>query len=153
MKETIQNIQTYIEANLESLVYIFPLGFILWGSFVLFVISRFGWNKFAYKYESETPLNLARIGIASVKVGMINYNNSFTLSCNNLGLFLKPLLLFRMGHQPIFIPFKDIKSIEDKKRFGFSFISISYQDDNLPDLAFDKKTWHKIESLSGFQFS
>tara|TARA_B110000908_G_C10163838_1_gene407366 strand:- start:269 stop:757 length:489 start_codon:yes stop_codon:yes gene_type:complete len=151
LEKVIREIGTYVESNVENFTPVFLIGVFLWICIVVFIISRFAWHKFADKYESETPAYLDKIGIISAKIGKVNYNNSLVVSCNKTGIFIKPLLIFSIGHKPLFIPFRDITKTELHQRFGMKSIIISFRDENLPTITVRQKTWETVTHLSGYQ--
>ena len=148
--ETLSTLDTYLQSNAGTVLPLFFVVFILWGCLVFFLLARLGWSKLAYKYESEPPSDIKKIGIYSAKIGPISYSNSFTLSYNEHGIFLKPLLLFRVGHKALFLPFRDIASVEHDKVLFQKVIVLKYKDENLPAVTFELKKWNKILELSGY---
>ena len=78
-------------------------------------------------------------------MGKANYSNCIILSANDTGFEMKAVLLFRIGHPRFFIPFKDIKNIENKKTFGQKIVIMSFKDENLPTLTFQERTFNKIK--------
>lgn len=149
MEDILKNVTDYLYANLGSAFALFILGFLLWGSFILFILSRFSWKKFANRYESEDQEGYEKIGIISAKVGWINYNNCLILSCSKDRFHLKTMLLFRLGHKSLAIPFADIEKVEQKKLFGVGSITLIFKDQNVPPLQLRLKTWNKLKKVSG----
>jgi len=141
MEESLKHIATFIENN----PLLWFVGFLCWFVFVIFIISRFGWRKFSNKYGYTSSSALSRIGLISAKVGKANYSNCIILSANDTGFEMKAVLLFRIGHPRFFIPFKDIKNIENKKTFGQKIVIMSFKDENLPTLTFQERTFNKIK--------
>jgi hypothetical protein len=150
MNESIEALETYVDSYPWLLIPLIIIGTIVWFLFVLFILSRLGWQSFADKYERLAPTDLTYIGISSATMGHISYNNCIILSSNSLGIYLKPMLLFSFRHKPLFIPFDQIKRIENKKSFGHQMVAIILQDDNIPKMKLQGKTWDKIIATSGY---
>lgn len=46
-----------------------------------------------------------------------NYGGSVTVGVGRMGLHLSVIFLFRFGHPPLFIPWRDVTTIQEKKFF------------------------------------
>ena len=51
----------------------------------------------------------------SLLVNRQQYRNTIILKYNEEGLYLKTVFVFRLFHEPVFIPWKEIKEVRDKK--------------------------------------
>lgn len=96
-------------------VYLFP--FLFGGIFVLviFILSKKGWADLAEVYAYNEPFEGEQAGITSMTINGVNYNNCLLLKYNDQGFYMRPILMFRLFHKPLFIPYKDIKDIRPKK--------------------------------------
>lgn len=94
--------------------YIFPFFFV--GIFVLamYVLSKRGWSDLVSRYPFYGVFQGVRIGITSAGINGLSYNNCLVLRFNEQGFYLKTILVFRLFHKPIFIPWGEIKDIRDK---------------------------------------
>ena len=88
------------------------------------LISRVGgWAALAtvYGHSGEFRGDCLRFQSARMRWGT-NYGNCLTVGANPLGLYLSVLLIFRIGHPPLFIPWMDISISEQKGRWFNSVV-------------------------------
>jgi hypothetical protein len=86
------------------------LPFVAFGVFWVFVIHLVaygsGWKRAAEQLAmqewDEFPDD--KITYGSLQIGSSNYTNSMTIAINDMGIYLRPIWIFRMGHKPLFIP-------------------------------------------------
>ena len=50
-----------------------------------------------------------------MSINFIDYRNALILEYNDEGLYIKPILLFRLFQPPILIPWEEIKEVRDKR--------------------------------------
>jgi hypothetical protein len=125
--------------------YIFPFAFI--GSWLLvsFILSRMGWATLATNYPFDGVFTGQRIGIISGSINSVNYNNSIILKYNDEGLYLKPIVLFRLFHKPILIPWKEIKSVRDKQMLLFTVKELNVGDPFVARIGISEGAFDKIK--------
>lgn len=100
---------------MKELVHVFPFFFVGMFILVLFVLSRRGWIDLASHFGYADNFSGNRIGVTSASINGVNYNNCLLVKVNEQGIYIKPVFVFRLFHQPILIPWREIKSIRDKK--------------------------------------
>jgi hypothetical protein len=100
---------------MNDIFYLFPFLFVGMFFLVLFILHKKGWSDLEKEYRYEEMFQGERIGLISAAINGVNYNNSLVLKYNNDGFYLRPILVFRLFHKPLFIPWKEIKDIRDKK--------------------------------------
>jgi len=61
----------------------------------------------------------------------LHYNNILTIGADEGGLYLGVLFLFRAGHPPLYIPWREISVVE---RQGWFFSYVDFHFNALPDL-------------------
>ena len=125
-------------------MFLFPLFFIANWMFVVFILSKLGWSKLLKKYSYNKPFIGRRIGFVSAKINLTSYSNVIILKTNDEGFYMKVMFLFRFFHPPVFIPWSEIKNIEEKKVLFFSQIILTLGDPKIATIKFDKKTFLKI---------
>jgi len=80
-----------------------------------------GWSDLVKNYKMEEPKrDLKRIGFISAAINSANYNNAIVAYQNKKGLFLKTVLVFRLFHPQVFIPWEEIKEVRTKKILFFT---------------------------------
>lgn len=94
----------------------FLVGFPLLWIAACFLLSRVsGWASLATYYATDTKPEGERYGSQSMGLGfsrfsMVSYSAVVNSYVSETHLYLVPKLLFRVGHRPLNIPLKDIKS-------------------------------------------
>jgi len=99
----------------ESFVARYPFLFLL-GVWILisFLASRLsGWHRLAKEYPVHNPFEgkPRRFQTLWMRYGS-HYGNITTVGANAQGLYLSVLFLFRIGHDPLFIPWSEITAAE-----------------------------------------
>jgi len=81
----------------------------VWVLVLLGISSLSGWARLASVYRRTEPFtgNLWKYQSARMR-GFMRYNNCLTVGANSGGLYLSTFFLFRPGHPPLFIPWRDI---------------------------------------------
>jgi hypothetical protein len=111
---------TRLEIIIPLAIVAFLVFFVLWWSFIVFLLSRIGgWGKLAAAYrfdgsfvDYEWPAQTAQMRWG------VNYKRVLTVGANPEGLYLNISRLFWMGHAPLFIPWFDISVSTGKFLWG-----------------------------------
>jgi hypothetical protein len=127
-------------------ILIFPVFFIGMWTLVTFFISRMGWNDLAKNYQYDDVFTGTRIGMISASINSANYKNSLVLKYNKDGIYLRPVIMFRMFHKPILIPWKEIKEVRDRKVIFNTFSELIIGDPLVAVIRFRKGTFEKIKN-------
>ena len=86
-----------------------------------------------------------RVGIISASINNANYKNSIVLKYNKDGLYLRPIILFRLFHKPILIPWKEIKEVRSKKILFYTFKELIIGHPFIAIIAIKASVYSKIE--------
>lgn len=87
-----------------------PVAFGLIWTAVSLLISLFsGWGQLAKYYRTENIPTGKSLGNYWLLMGPANYRGVTTIQPSSEGLYLSILLLFRLGHPPLLIPWRDIR--------------------------------------------
>jgi len=127
-------------------VYFFPILFVGMWFLVLYIISKMGWADLEAKYQTRDPFIGNRIGIISVSINGMNYNNSIILKYNEEGIYLNPVFIIRIFHKPILIPWKEIIEVRDKKILFLDLKELIIGNPFVAKLMMRKSTFTKIET-------
>ena len=95
--------------------YLFPIFFVGMFVFIMFFLSKRGWSDLADRYQFDGVFEGNHFGIISAGINGVSYNNCLVLKYNEQGFYLRPLLVFRLFHKAIFIPWREIKDNRGKK--------------------------------------
>ncbi|HUN89774.1 MAG TPA: hypothetical protein VMU28_13330 [Terriglobales bacterium] len=97
--------------------------------FVMFFISRVGgWSRLAESYRTEQPFlgNLIRFQAAQLR-NRTNYNGCMNFGGDPAGLYMVPMVPFRMFHPPLLIPWEEITTRPVKLWRFWNFIELRFQ--------------------------
>ncbi len=103
---------------------LFPVLFIGMWVGIAFVLSRLGWSDLANVYRAERPFDGRRSHWVSARVGKVSWGSSLTMGANGEGLSVVPMILFRVAHPALFIPWSDI-TVASKRLFGFQYVQLT----------------------------
>ena len=89
------------------------------------LISRAGgWALLAEQYRSQETFTGSTWSFQKGQMRwMVGYNNCLTVGADPRGLYISILFPFRLGHPPLFIPWRDI-SRASKKVLWINFIEL-----------------------------
>ena len=136
---------------MNSIFSYFPFLFVGSWVFVGYIISKLGWSKLASKYKFTQLFVGTRVGTISMYINFINHKNTLILAYNDEGLYIKPIILFRLFHPPILIPWKEIMEVRDKGILFFTMKQFIIGDPVVAKLRFYNSTFKKIEEEFNFR--
>jgi hypothetical protein len=129
---------------------LFILMFIGIWLFVCIILSLIGgWQKFGRAYHAGEKIDgqnwSSQSGSARFGVG---YRRCLNISANRNGLYISVLFLFRLGHPPLFIPWADITTKQEKYLFSDQ---VCFRFAKVPDVPFriSARLSDKIRSTVG----
>ena len=128
--------------------YYFPFLFAGLWVLVSFIISRAGWAALAANYSTSIPFKGHSVGFISASINGANYNNSLILKYNEVGIYLRPIIFFRLFHRPLLIPWREIKEGPDKKYLFTSFKELIIGSPSVATIRLRKSTFDDYLSPS-----
>jgi hypothetical protein len=132
---------------MNDLPYLFPFFLIGMFVFVIFLLSRKGWVDLAENYQYEGSFEGERVGVISAAINGVNYNNCLLLKYDEEGFYLRPIFVFRLFHKPLFIPWKAIRDIREKKIFFVELKELVIGEPTIAIMQMRKPTFSKIERM------
>jgi hypothetical protein len=79
-----------------------------------------GWARLAHSYRARWPAEGVRIRFQSMRLGRLwGYNQAITWTCGREGLHISTMLVLRVGHPPLFVPWDEVCVCVDTWRFLF----------------------------------
>ncbi len=130
----------------NMITYFFPFVFVGMWVFVTFIISKMGWADLVANYQYDAPFTGERVGIISASINGANYKNSLVLKYNQEGIYIRPVLLFRLFHKPMLIPWKEIKEVRDKKVLFYTYKELIIGHPFVAIIGIQETVFRKIES-------
>jgi len=131
-------------------VYFFPFLFIGMWVLISFVLSKKGWADLVTNYTINRSFEGRRVGIITASINSVNYKNSLVLQYNEEGIYLRPVVLFRLFHPPVLIPWKEIKEVRDKKILFISYKELIVGHPFVAAIGLNQNTFRKIEKQLNF---
>ncbi|MDB6129401.1 MAG: hypothetical protein JWM04_508 [Verrucomicrobiales bacterium] len=111
------------------LAALFPIYFAgLWVSVSFFLGRMGGWDALSKKYGVSIEPSGQKFTAQSAKIGIVNYNSCLTIHTTPEGFSLAMIFLFRIGHPPIFIPWREIHNARKKRRLWREWVVCEVED-------------------------
>ena|SRR5690606_17034734 len=93
----------------------FPIFFVGFFFLVLYILSKSAWAHLADTYRYDRDFRGKKVGITSVRINGVSYNNCILLRFNHEGFYLRPVFVFRIFHPGVMIPWTEVQTVRDKK--------------------------------------
>jgi len=121
---------------------------IFWYS-MLRLVATFGpWKKLSTMYPAHVPSLVGDTFNAFVfALGKSKYKSIMNIWVNSQGMFFRPMLLFRAGHDPIFIPWSEIEKVEGIKSHNGTaprMMRLHLRQNPEAEVMIDRHTFRKI---------
>jgi len=122
---------TTVPARIEligkmSPLYTLIIALFAWPGLLLLVSRMSGWRELSENYPSSGMVDgrMFRFQSAGLRLGT-NYGGCLNVGVDQMGLHLSLLLLFRIGHSPVFVPWPDI-STKEKRGFFYRGVELRF---------------------------
>lgn len=107
--------------------FVFPFFFVGMWCLTLRILSFMsGWTRLAGRFQSTETFRGQYYRFQSGRLNQVNFRSALEMGVNKRGLFLVPMILFRVFHKPLLIPWSDIKA-EPFKRFMFRGYRLTFR--------------------------
>ncbi len=88
-----------------ALPLLIPLATVFTWTLAVWLIAKMGWAPLAEAYPAKTwPARGLKVRWRSGGIGAVSYSSALNAAVTPEGLHLRPTLLFRAGHPPVFVP-------------------------------------------------
>lgn len=89
---------------------VFPIFFVSMWIFTAYLAAlTSGWRQLAKRFRTQAPFAGRKWRMQSANMRWFsNYNNVLTIGADEAGLFMVPMILFRVWHPPLFISWNEI---------------------------------------------
>lgn len=111
---------------------------------VTYILSKVGWEDLAQKFRTDKSFEGRRLGITSIGINGASYRNSIVLKFNRKGIYLRPILFFRLFHPPVLIPWEEIKQVRDKRILIINLKELVIGDPFIAMITMKASTFDKI---------
>ena len=101
-------------------------GVALWIAVGWIVSRATGWAELARAYPGGRRLYRGGwVRWQSLQLrGFGGYNNAVNVGADEEGLQVEMMWVFRIGHEPVFVPWSDVRSVEAGRRFFVPFVKL-----------------------------
>jgi hypothetical protein len=110
-------------------IIVFPFFFIGMWCLVSYKISRLGWSTWAERYRCERQISgksyRGRSGRFSLQG---SYKSILNVVLSNEGIGLSVKLLWRVGHEPLLLPWTMVTGVEERNYFFFRNLRVTISD-------------------------
>ena len=117
--------------NKLNLLWMIPAFIGIFGAFWCFiakVLSLLAWGRLAGEYLAPDPAGLSvQFRIARAKLGIVSYNGVIKAGPSPLGLALRVVGLFRVGHPPLLVPWQAFAAVRTRKVLWTTYYSTTIQ--------------------------
>ena len=109
-----------------------------------------GWRRLSKTYPARLPFTGKHWWFQSAEMRWTShYGGCLIVGGNHEGLHLSVLLPFRIAHPPLFIPWSDISTREQKSRFSFTRVELAFQKVPGVSLKINATLARKIQESAG----
>jgi hypothetical protein len=115
-------------------VYLVLICIFCWIALSILIAKLSGWARLARHYRADAPPDGARFHFQSAGMRFwTSYSGCLTVGANRKGLYLAVWFLFRFGHPPLIVPWRDI-TMTACKRFFIQQVVLRF--DRCPSIPF-----------------
>ena len=136
---------------MEQFVYIIPIMIVLFFTGLWILILKLlsvlsGWTTLAERFYFQGTFDGRYFRFQSAWMNKVLFRSSLEMGMNVMGLYLIPMILFRLFHKPIFIPWTELEA-EPIKRFLIQVYRLRFR--SCPDVSL---TVYKITFAKMLEF-
>ena len=101
---------------------------ILWMVVCKLIAAAGGWRTLSQNYRAVSVFDGQKLWLKSIGMRKwTNYSNCITVGANKYGLYLSVLLIFRVGHPPLFFPWTDISTEATSRRLLPDIVKFKFE--------------------------
>src|ERR1700674_2780329 len=119
--------QTYLNNHPTAIAFIFPVFFVALWCTILFLISQAsGWAALARRFGLTSTFTGQTWAWKRARMRWgTNYKNCLTIGCDPMGLYLSVMVLFRLFHPPLLLPWQEVSLRRHRKILFFKYVELS----------------------------
>ncbi|NJK45706.1 MAG: hypothetical protein HC933_16860 [Pleurocapsa sp. SU_196_0] len=122
----------------------------IWG-LVVFILSQLGWRGLMRWQTRNEPTGKA-FGWSAATVGVVKFRHSLNVWVDREGFWLKPVRVFALFHPTLFIPWRDVRTVEHQRvLLAFTAVSVELQGSDTKLLFWDASGSALLEAWEGLQ--
>jgi hypothetical protein len=128
--------------------WFFPLFAVMWFGISALLSRIGGWSSLAAHFRAAQPATGEHFRFVSGSMGEkffpVSYGGCLFVAINDNGLHLSILFLFRFQSPPLFIPWSQVESVEQKRLLFLSYTVIRVRD-QWPTISIRGRAGHCIK--------
>ena len=100
----------------------FAIGFPLFWMAIVYLVSRMsGWAALAKQFAYDGPAEGEEFNFCSARIRLFsNYGNCLKVSLSSAGIHIRTMIFFRIGHEPLRIPWTAVEDVVVRSYWLFS---------------------------------
>jgi hypothetical protein len=119
----------------------------LWCGISLLLSRVGGWARLAERFPAPEPPEGKRFRSQNGRLGLVNYNRCLTIYISKAGLSLLMTPIFRVGHRPMLIPWKEIHDVDTQRILWAEFVSFQIGSPTMATLRLSKAMFDEARPL------
>jgi hypothetical protein len=138
----------------QHFLLVLPFVFAALWTMVFYVIAfAGGWRLLARRFRFQGTFQGAAWHMQSASMRLrAGYNRCLTVGSDNSGLFVRPLILFRLWHPSLFVPWTEI-TYQPKRQFFFDVVEFRLGREERVPFTVRKRLADKIQAAAGKAWS
>ncbi|MBC8134928.1 MAG: hypothetical protein H8F28_03460 [Fibrella sp.] len=130
-------------------VPLFLIGFAgFWCLIVLSISYASGWQSLSKRFRAMEKPQGRFFWLESITMNSARYQGAVILGVTERGLYLAPLAIFRVGHQPLLIPWNAFRAFRTEKLFWTVVHSVEIITENESSVVI---TFHNAQIAAAIQ--
>lgn len=121
-----------------AFLIIFPL---FWCGVVWLLAQLAGWSRLATRYRTEQAPSGTRFSAIYGHIGLVSYRGMLECVANDEGLYLRPGMMFRVGHPPLFIPWTEFQDVKPYRSLWLRVVRARIGQPSVGRLALEAKVF------------
>jgi hypothetical protein len=113
-----------------GIVVLFVVMFVGIWVLVVFILSQLGWRGLM-RWQTRTEPTGKAFPWSAATVGVVKFRHSLNVWVDREGFWLKPVQVFAMFHPTLFIPWRDVRTVESQRvLLAFTAVSVELLESN-----------------------
>ncbi len=136
-----------------ALLFLIPLFVVLfiggmWALITLLLSRLGGWNHLAQQFAARHPPAGKKFRSQSARLNLVRYNNCLTIYVSTEGLYLHMIVVFRLGHPDLLIPWSELHDPVTEQILWSKFVTLQVGHPTLARLRLSDKLFQELPAIS-----
>ncbi len=135
-----------------ALLFFIPLFVVLfigglWALIPLLLSRLGGWNRLGQQFAAHRPPAGKKFRSQSARLNRVRYNNCLTIYVSTEGLYLRMILVFRLGHPDLLIPWSELHDPVTEQIFWAKFVTVEIGNPTMARLRLSDKLFQELPTI------